>query len=191
MQSNGRCRTGTAIAAHPSYADREGFGRRARFASGESFVRSIDEQLELLREGVRSRIARVVAVKPHGALYHDASGDRAIAAVVVERSANIFGEVSIVGPGGGALEDAAARAGLAFQREGFADRRYGLDGLIVPRSQSDALLTDPSEAAEQALALARRGGFETLCVHGDTPGAVVIARAVRRALEGQGLLATC
>ncbi len=184
-------RRGASIAAHPSYPDREGFGRRAHSSSGDDLRRSLDEQLSLLADVVRSRGAHVVGVKPHGALYHDASKDYALASTLIEASERAFGRVSIVGPAGGTLEAAATRAGHAFAREGFADRRYGENGVMVPRGRPDALLTLPSEAAAQAVLLARRGDLETLCVHGDTPGAVSIAANVRDALEREGLLATC
>src|SRR5262249_14737936 len=99
-----------------------------------------------------------------------------------------LGRTEVVGPERGALLEAARARGLRYRREGFADRGYRGDGSLVPRGEPGALLTDPDACAEQALRLAASGRFDTLCLHGDTPGAVALARAVRAALEGQGLL---
>jgi UPF0271 protein len=91
--------------------------------------------------------------------------------------------VTLIGPPSGALAGAAARHGVAYAREGFADRAAHADGTLVPRGEPGALITDPTAAAAQAERLASTGAFETLCVHGDTPGAAAIARAVRRVLD--------
>ena len=179
---------GTAVAAHPSYPDREGFGRRARFAGGEVLLKSLEAQLELFAATARECGARVVAMKPHGALYHDANADPALAAMLVDVTVRVLGNVAIVGPPGGELQHAAEARGLVLTREGFADRRYGRDGRIVARSEPGAVLGDPSASASQALELARGQRFDTLCVHGDSPSAVGVARAVREALSREGLL---
>jgi UPF0271 protein len=92
--------------------------------------------------------------------------------------------VTFVGPRSGELALAVARAGLAYRREGFADRATRADGTLVPRGEAGALIVDPREAAARASALAASGEVDTVCVHGDTPGAVAIARAVRLALDG-------
>jgi UPF0271 protein len=120
----------------------------------------------------------VTAVKPHGALYHHASANEAIAAEVVGGAIEALGAVLVVGPPRGALRDAALARGLPYAREGFADRRMRADGSLVPRSEADALITEPAAAAAQAVAL----DSDVICVHADTPGALAIARAVREAL---------
>src|SRR5262249_6951875 len=97
--------------------------------------------------------------------------------------------LTIVGPPFGALAPQARGVGLDYAREGFADRTYAPDGQLVPRSVAGALLQHPKECAQQALRLAQSGNIETICVHGDTEGALSIARAVRQALEAEGLLA--
>src|SRR5262249_34591138 len=97
--------------------------------------------------------------------------------------------VIIVGPPAGPFQEASRARGLGYQREGFIDRRYADDGKLVPRSQPDALLEEPEACAEQALRLARSGAVETLCVHGDGPNAVAVAREARSALEREKLLA--
>lgn len=162
---------GVRIGAHVSYDDREGFGRRA-----------LDVPLVRLQAQVRGQIdalaafGPVVFVKPHGALYHRAGADRAVAEVIVAAA----GELPVVGPPGSALLEAAGPRGIA---EGFADRAYAADGSLVQRSRPGALLGGQA-ALEQARALAAT--VDTLCVHGDTPGAVGLARAVRRTLEAAG-----
>ncbi len=131
-------------------------------------------------------------MKPHGALYHDAAGDAAIAAAVLDGAARGLGvpalELAVIGPPRGALLEAALRRGARYAREGFADRAYRADGTLVPRREPGALVTDPGACARQALALASAGALETICVHGDSPGAVAIAGRVRDALAQAGLL---
>jgi UPF0271 protein len=179
---------GAAVAAHPSYPDREGFGRRPRFADVVTTGEAVRAQSAAL-ESIASRLGvRVTTMKPHGALYHDANTDRALADAVVDAAARALPALdTIVGPPTGALSDATRARGLRFVREGFADRRYEGDAL-VPRSRADALLLEPGACVAQALALAASGRFDTLCMHGDTPGAATLVRAVREALIGAGVL---
>lgn len=180
-------REGCRIAAHPSYVDREGFGRRARFGDLAALPRAIEEQVRRLVEIASACGARVVGVKPHGALYHDASVDPALGdAVVAAARAAAPDLLEVTGPAGGALASATARAGLAFLREGFADRRYLPDGRLAPRSEPGALIEDPDACAAQALALVARGDVDSICVHGDTAGALAIAARVRAALSSGG-----
>ena len=177
--------------AHPSYPDRAGFGRASLAISIGELDRSLRAQCgELVRIAVGAG-ASVAGLKPHGALYHDAARDPALAAIVAAAAAELGppgSSIDLVGPPDGALAEAAAARGLRYVREGFADRGYRDDGGLIARGQPGALIDDPEMAAHQALALARSGRIQTLCVHGDTPGAVGLARAVRRALEDAGLL---
>ena len=168
------------VAAHPSYPDRAGFGRVSQAIAADELARCVEAQCAALARACGS--LRVVAVKPHGALYHDAARSPALADAVIEGARAALGDVVIVGPPGGALREAAVRFGLSYAREGFADRAYGADGLLVPRTQKGAMIDDPVRAATQAVRLAREG-LETICVHGDGPHAVAIARAVRAALD--------
>jgi 5-oxoprolinase (ATP-hydrolysing) subunit A len=179
------CRVhGARAGAHPSYPDREGFGRRAMALPAAELQRSVAEQCGRLLAIARSLGAPVVSVKPHGALYH-ATRDRVVADAVVDGAIEALGGgVTVVGPPAGELEAAAARAGLGYAREGFADRATRPDGTLVPRDQPGAVLTDVAVCVEVALALAARGDVDTICVHGDTPRAASIARAVRAALDG-------
>jgi 5-oxoprolinase (ATP-hydrolysing) subunit A len=179
------CTGGTRLGAHPSYPDRAGFGRRSMAAEIEPMriAHHVSAQCGALAGVARELGASVVAVKPHGALYHDAARDLAIAEAVVRGATAVLGvAITIIGPPRGALAEAAKARGLAYAREGFADRRMRADGPLVPRSEAGALIEEPSEAAAQAVRLARE--VETICVHGDTPGALEIARAVHEALRG-------
>ncbi|MFO0554929.1 MAG: 5-oxoprolinase subunit PxpA [Polyangiaceae bacterium] len=181
--------SGANIAAHPSYPDRDGFGRRARFTATDQTAASVAEQCAALFAIGAGCGARIERLKLHGALYHDASVDSDLARVVLEAaSRGLLHLRFVVGPAHSALEREAARVGLDFLREGFADRGYTEDGRLVPRAEPGALLASPEACALQAAELARSDRFDTLCVHGDTPGAVENARAVRRILEELGLV---
>jgi UPF0271 protein len=176
-------RLGTGVGAHPSYEDREGFGRRAQTVAPDVLAGSIASQCaRLLAIATRADLT-VASVKPHGALYHAAHADDAVARACVEGAVRALGSaISIVGQAGGALERAAHAAGVSFQREAFADRGARPDGTLIPRGEPGALVVDPAVAAARARELAASGEVDTLCIHGDTPGAVLIARAVRDAL---------
>lgn len=193
--------SGAMVAAHPSYPDRAGFGRKTMAIAKEDLRDAIAAQCEAL-----ARIAAAVrgaggatgagvavgvrAVKLHGALYHDAARDPEIAEAVMEGASRGLGTRDLiwVGPGHGEVWRRARAAGLAYVREGFADRGVLPDGSLIPRGRPGALIEEPERAAEQAVALARSGQVETICVHSDTRGAVAIARAVRAALGEAGLL---
>jgi len=189
---------GVAIGAHPSYPDRAGFGR-TRMAMTQAELRaSLGMQLSALAAAG----ADIRYVKPHGALYHaildDGAHARAVVEAVAELSTAVGRAVPILGLDGlVGLE--AARAGVPFRREAFLDRGYQSDGNLVPRTEPGALLHDPRAVAARAVRLARDGVVEavdgtllvtaavSLCVHGDTPGAVEMARAVRSSLDAAGI----
>jgi UPF0271 protein len=177
------CRThGVRAGAHPSYPDRAGFGRATMAIDREALVRSLGAQCGALARVARECGVPLVHAKLHGALYHDASREPGLAEACVHAVVGALGPVVIVGPPGGALSQCCAREGLSYAREGFADRAMREDGTLVPRGESGALIADPARAASQALRLAR-AGHETICVHGDTAGALEVARAVRAALD--------
>jgi UPF0271 protein len=173
-------KNGTRVSAHPSYVDREGFGRRARHVEPKDLETQVRAQCDELRAIAAREGAAVAFVKPHGALYHAADRDEPIARAVV---AGAGGEVVIVGPAGGALERAARSAGLGYFVEAFADRGVRADGSLVPRGEPGALIDDPAKAAERTREILRAGAAQTICVHGDTPNALSVARAVRRILD--------
>ena len=192
-------RTGVRLGAHPSYPDREGFGRHSPFsraASGGAPDRgqiatmstltlvydSVAAQCSALA-GVAARHGVVVtAVKLHGALYHDATDRPDVADAVLRAASEVLGTTClVVGPPGGAQRAAAHSLGLPYAREGFADRRMHADGSLVARTEPDALITDPQLAAQQARGLL--ADVDTICVHADTPHVLAIARAVRGVLH--------
>ena len=178
------CRSvGTAVGAHPSYEDREGFGRRALDVAPEDLASSIAAQCARLSVIATRAAVPLASVKPHGALYHAAHANAVTALALTTGIARALGAaIAIVGPAGGALESAARDAGMSFHREAFADRGVRADGSLIPRGEEGALVKGPEVAAARALVLAARGDVDTVCIHGDTPGAVFIAQAVRRAL---------
>ena len=170
---------GVEVGAHPGYDDRASFGRRE--------IPMPDSELAALIAGQVAAVAsagRIGYVKPHGALYHRCQHDRraadALARVAREHA------VGVVGQPGFEIVAAAKRAGIPAYREGFADRLILGDGTLAPRTHPGAVLT-AERAAEQAVALAESGEYDTICVHGDSPGAGGIAAAVRRALAEAGI----
>ncbi len=175
---------GTRVGAHPSYEDRAGFGRVARDVPPATLAAQVEAQCRRLAAAARAEGVPVGHVKPHGALYHRAAADPAVAEAVLDGAVAALGPVAVMGPPTGALREAAERRGLPYLREGFADRGLLPDGSLVPRGQPGALVHDPAVAAAQARALAASGRFDTLCVHGDTVGAEAILAAVRAALAG-------
>ncbi|MFS0792817.1 5-oxoprolinase subunit PxpA [Microbacterium sp. 1P10AE] len=191
-------RYGVAIGAHPSYDDRANFGRLRRDPSPADLRASVARQLDALAAaGVDLRY-----VKPHGALYHAVSADAgqaaAVVAAIADHSARLGRPLPVLGLPG-AIVEAAASAGLPFVHEAFLDRGYTANGGLVPRDRPDALVDDPARVAERALRLVADGTVDTvdgtriavdaasLCLHGDSPAAVAMARAVRAALDGAGV----
>ncbi len=174
------CRAG----AHPSTWDREGFGRREVDMPVPILATAVFGQCAALRKLADQRGMRLFHMKPHGALYHAANRDLELARAIVEAAKNALDpQIVIVGPAEGALSVAAREAGLGYAREGFADRGTRADGSLVPRGEPGALIAEPGAAAQKARALALGGAMDTLCVHGDSPGALAIARAVRAELD--------
>ena len=166
-----------------SYRDRDGFGRRALTVAAATVAADVAEQIEALQVAAAAAGGRVGYVKPHGALYHRASSDPECADAIVSAAA-AAGPLAVLGwPGLGAARTARA-AGLSAVAEGFADRAYAADGMLVPRGEPGAML-GAGAAARQAVALAegRLGDdVRSICVHGDTAGAAALAAGVRDAL---------
>jgi UPF0271 protein len=178
---------GVSVGAHPSYPDRAGFGRKAMTLPPEALSATVAAQCARLSVIAAGRGAAVGFVKAHGALYHAARADRGVANAFVAGVERSLGpRVTVVGPGEGELRSASLRAGFGYAREVFADRASRPDGTLVPRGEPGALVLNPRDAAARAEAAVHSGAAETICVHGDTPGAVAIARAVREALDGRG-----
>lgn len=180
--------------AHPSYPDREGFGRRAVTLSAEELRLSLTLQVEALKGVLALETLSLSHVKAHGALYNDAAQDITLARIV----ASVSMGTTLVGPADSALEAAAKEAGIAFAAEGFVDRLYLASGALSPRNEPGAVLADIDARAAQGLAIAKgekikaRDGdlivrADTLCIHSDSPGAVKTAEAVRKALDDAGI----
>jgi UPF0271 protein len=171
-----------AIGAHPGYPDRANFGRLELHMPLEELERSIFEQISAL-----ARFAPdLVHVKPHGALYNQAVRNQSLAAAIARATARFSKDVVLVGLAGSPMLDVFRNEGFKVAAEGFADRRYEPDGTLRSRKFDDALIRDPQQAAAQALDLARSGRVQTICIHGDTPGAPAIAAAVAAALKQAG-----
>ena len=177
-------RLGVAVGAQVSYADREGFGRVPLDVAPDLLREQVADQVGTLAEIAAAAGTSVRYLKPHGALYHRVLDDEEQAAAVLAGS----GELPVLGLPGGLLLALAAGAGRAVLHEGFPDRAYLADGRLVPRTEPGAVLTDAATIAARAVELASQDTPElhSLCVHGDTPGAVAHAHAVRRSLETAG-----
>jgi 5-oxoprolinase (ATP-hydrolysing) subunit A len=177
---------GVVVGAQVSYRDLAGFGRRAMDVDPGDLEADVLYQVAAVDGLARIAGGRARYVKPHGALYHRVLEDAAQAGALVAAVKAWDANASVLTQPGGRLAELAASAGLTVVAEAFADRGYGPGGRLLPRSAAGALLTDPTDAAEQAVKLAGTGRFGSLCVHGDTPGAVAIATAVRTALTAAG-----
>jgi UPF0271 protein len=188
-----------AIGAHPGYPDRTNFGRLELKLPLNEISASIFEQVRVLAEIAARCGARLVHVKPHGALYNQAVGNRELAEVITEGVARWSRDVVLVGLAGSPMLNVFREAGFTVAAEAFADRRYEPDGTLRSRKFEDALIRNPEEAAWQALGIAEQGvaiasdGSEvaveaqTICIHGDTPGAPDIALTVARTLREAGV----
>jgi UPF0271 protein len=173
---------GVRMGAHPGYPDRANFGRVEMPMPAAEIELAVRRQIERLDAVVRSLGGRIVHVKPHGALYNVAVRNTEVARAIAGAVAAWDPRVTLFGLAGSAMLDVGREMGLAVAAEAFADRRYEPDGTLRSRKFADALITDPHEAAAQALRFARGGQVQTICVHGDTPGAVDILKVCREAL---------
>jgi UPF0271 protein len=173
---------GVHIGAHPGYPDRANFGRVEMPLSAAEIEATVYEQIERLDAVVRGLGGEIVHVKAHGALYNVAVRNETVARAIGAGIARWNPQTTVFGLAGSPMLDWWRQMGFPVAAEGFADRRYEPDGTLRSRKFPDALITDPQAAAEQAVRLARQGVAQTICVHGDTPGAVEILRACRKAL---------
>jgi len=173
---------GVRIGAHPSYPDRANFGRVEMALREREIEDTVRQQIERLEAVVRKLGGRIEHVKPHGALYNVAARDEAVARSIGRAVLAWNREATLFGLLGSRCLEVWRAMGLRVAAEAFADRRYESDGSLRARKFNDALITDPQEAAAQAARFAREGKAQTICVHGDTPGAVEILKACRAAL---------
>jgi len=173
------------IGAHPGYPDRANFGRLEIPMAPADIAHTVRLQIERLDAVVRRLGGAIVHVKPHGALYNVAVRSAEVARAIGDGVAQWNAAIPVFGLAASPMLDVWRSMGLIAMGEGFADRRYEADGSLRARKYSDALIADPREAAAQAVRLARSGTVQTICVHGDTPGAVAILKACREALTSQ------
>lgn len=190
---------GVIVGAHPAYPDREGFGRKSGFQSGDALYQSLSEQVTALADIAAQLGAKLAHVKAHGALYHDAVTENDLADLIARVTSEAQGSPALVGMANTKLQQAAERHGLKFIAEAFVDRAYAPDGSLVPRSEHGAVHSELPVITTQAVSLAKDGRVtsrsgdvidviaDTLCIHGDTPGAAEKARAVRDVLENRGI----
>ena len=173
---------GVVVGAQVSYDDREHFGRVALDVPAGVLREQVAEQVAVLSEIATAEGGGVAYLKPHGALYHRVALDEVQAAAVLDGS----GDLPVLGMPGSLLLAMAHDRGRGVRLEGFPDRGCTEDGRLLPRDQPGALVTDPDAVAARAVELAV--DVDSVCVHGDSPGAVATAAAVRRALEAAGLV---
>ncbi|MFF3502509.1 LamB/YcsF family protein [Streptomyces sp. NPDC003247] len=190
---------GVTIGAQVSYRDLAGFGRRAMDVPSAELAAEVAYQIGALQVFARAAGARVAYVKPHGALYNRIVRDEEQAGAVVDGVLLADATLPVLGLPGSRVLALAAEAGLPAVTEAFADRAYTDEGTLVPRAQDGAVITDPDAVVERSVGLARSGlvtsrsgarvavRARSLCLHGDTPGAVELARRVRRCLEQSGV----
>jgi UPF0271 protein len=188
-----------ALGAHPGHPDRANFGRLELQMPAEAIADSVFEQVRALDEVAGRNGVGLAHVKPHGALYNQAVRNRVIAKAIATGVARWRHDVVLMGLSGSQMLEVFREAGFAVAAEAFADRRYEPDGTLRSRKFDDALIRDPEEACRQALNIVQLGiviacdgsevpiNAQTLCIHGDTPGAPEIAAAVARTLCGAGV----
>jgi UPF0271 protein len=186
---------GVRVGAHPGYRDLAGFGRREMHVPRAELRDDLIYQLGAVRAMARAAGTDVSYVKVHGALNNRAVWDAEQAAAIVDAVTGFDADLPLVVMGAGQLLDAAQRADLEVVIEAYADRAYAADGTLVPRSRDGAVLTDPDRVVEQVLSIVTDGSVRAIegtlvplrarsvCLHGDTPGAVTLASRVRAALD--------
>ena len=190
---------GVAVGAHPSFFDRENFGRKELKVGDQEVFDAVAYQLGIFQAIASALHVQPHHVKPHGALYNMAVRDENLAGTIARAIKSVDPKLILFAPDKSELARAGEAQGLQIAREVFADRNYLNDGWLVPRTRPDALIRDPNEGAERVLRMLREGKVrsvegrdvdvrtETICVHGDTPGAVEFARKLRSRLEREGV----
>ncbi|MCA1961715.1 MAG: LamB/YcsF family protein [Desulfomonile sp.] len=194
---------GVGVGAHPGYPDLEGFGRRALDCTRDEIRNYVIYQIGALQAFCAAHRAKMRHVKPHGSLYNAASEDPAVAEAIAEGIASVNPDlifVGLAGPKGAHIKAIGARFGLKVALEAFADRAYTPDGNLVSRKLPGAVLTDPALVADRAVGMAKESkvvavdgtvidlNVQTICVHGDTPGAVEMVKRIRGILDREGVV---
>jgi UPF0271 protein len=190
---------GLSIGAHPGYADRQHRGRRPLAVSPDEVFALVTEQVRYLAAIARDRGTSLTHVKTHGALYNQAATDRGLADAVARAVRTVDASLRLVGLAGSAQIQAGRAAGLLTLSEAFVDRAYTADGTLLPRTEPGAVIRDRDTAVAQALSILMTRAVraidgtlvplhaDTLCLHGDTPGAVQFARQLRAVLTEKGV----
>ena len=190
---------GVAVGAHPGFADREGFGRRDIELTSLQIENLVLAQLGALAAIARAEDTTLSHVKPHGALYNMAGRDRRVADAIAGAMAGFDASLPLVALAGSVLVEAGRAAGLDVVPEVFADRAFDADGALVSRRRPGAVIHEPERMLERAVVMVRDGSVaaidgtplelagETICVHGDTPGAAGLAMTLRQGLEAAGI----
>lgn len=181
---------GVKIGAHPSWLDVEGFGRREMSLPLEEVEELILDQVSALDAIAEAEGVRLNHVKPHGALYNQAAREAPLARAVARAVKSLKGELILVGLAGSRLIEAGIEVGLRVANEGFPDRNYNLDGTLVSRKESRAIVESPEDVAKHAMQLiqdgvlfeGKRARVDTLCLHGDHPRVVENAKLIREIL---------
>ncbi|KHK61562.1 LamB/YcsF family protein [Pseudomonas frederiksbergensis] len=191
--------SGVAVGAHPSFPDLQGFGRRKMALSPDEAYECVLYQVGALNAFVAAQGTTLQHVKPHGALYNQAAADPVLAKAICEAVRDFNPSLYLYGLANSELIKAAEAVGLAVRHEVFGDRTYQADGSLTPRGQANAMITDADQAVAQVLCMLREGHVvavdgtkvpvrpDTLCIHGDQPGAAAFARAIREALIREGV----
>lgn len=190
---------GVGIGAHPGFPDLVGFGRRNMSLSPEELRDSLLYQIGALMGFARVCHTTVRHVKPHGALYNLAANDDALAHTIVDTVLALDANLILFGLAGSKILKIAAQAGLPTAQEVFADRAYQADGTLVPRNRPGAVLTDTAQVTDRVVQMAKDHtiiaitgekielAFDTVCVHGDTPGAVEHIKSITQAFKQAGV----
>jgi UPF0271 protein len=186
---------GVAVGAHPSFVDRDNFGRTEMNVAASEIFALVCYQIGAFKALCQAAGTEMNHVKPHGALYNMAARDKALADAIAQALLTVDPRLILFAPARSAMEVAAVELELQVAHEVFADRNYMPDGSLVPRTRPDALLHDPAEAADRVVRMLHQGvvraidgsdvpiAVDTICVHGDTPEAVSFVRELRRRLE--------
>src|SRR5262245_18757139 len=174
---------GVAVGAHPSFPDRDHFGRREMQLRSAEIADLVVRQIEALAGIASNEGICLQHVKPHGALYNVAVRDRRVADAIAQAVVSVDRSLVLLGLPRSELLAAAQAAGLRTAGEAFADRAYRADGTLVPRTEPGAVIHNPDEVLGRIVSLAARPDVETICLHGDTPDAQELASKIRAALE--------
>jgi 5-oxoprolinase (ATP-hydrolysing) subunit A len=180
-------RFGVNAGAHPSWNDRENFGRKEISASHDEVEKLIVEQIQILAGIAKAEDVTLTHVKPHGALYNQAAKDIELASAIARAVKTVSVDLILVGLAGSRSLEAGREVGIRVAAEGFPDRGYNADGSLMSRNLPRALIESPEEVARHAVELIKKGGMDTLCLHGDHPRAAENAKLLRDVLIQNGV----